>query len=410
MPQAVPSLSTRTRAPFPIHHQFLTDEYIRTELGRFTKGRAEYADAAEPGLRLRITGGGASWSLRERQADGSRLRIPLGVWPAVSVEDARQRFGVAKQALLAVASGKPDATTVESLLMTYEQRRLAQLRRGRTAAAALRAALAQHMRDSPATLTRRDVAAMVDQIAERAPVQANRTLAYMKAFFAWAVGRGYIETNPAATVTKPMREAARDRAPDLSELVRIWQACAKLGYPFGTAVRLLVLTAMRRDEVGRMRVSELEFAADGRPTAWVLAASRSKNGRAIRVPLSPPAAALIEGALADRPAVCEYVFTTTGDAPISGWSKAKRRLDSGVADDGGPIEPWRIHDLRRSFATVACDRLQVDPAVADRCLNHVGSSTRSTVARIYGRSEMYAQRAAALGAWAELIEAAVAQF
>jgi integrase len=407
MPQAGSSLSTPARAEFPKHHQIqLTDEFVHATLTQAGVGRTEYADLAEPGLRLRITSEGASWSLRERRPDGSRMRIPLGVWPEVSVDDARRRLQIAKQTLLAVAAGQPDAT-VRSLLTTYERRQLAQLRRGTGTANALRAALALHLDHAPANLTRRDVAEIVDRIAERAPIQANRTLAYMKAFFSWAVGRGYLETSPAATVTRPIREVARERAPDIRELVRIWLACSKLGYPFGPAVRLLLLTAMRRDEVGRMRVDELELTPEGRPTVWVLAASRSKNGRAIRVPLSAQAAALLEEALENRPAASDFVFTTTGDAPISGWSKAKRRLDAAIAVEPPVVAPWRIHDLRRSFATLACDKLQIDPAVADRCLNHIGSSTRSTIARVYGRSEMYAQREAALCAWATLIETAI---
>ena len=35
--------------------------------------------------------------------------------------------------------------------------------------------------------------------------------AYLKAFFGWAVGRGYLEANPAAGISKPSREVARDR-------------------------------------------------------------------------------------------------------------------------------------------------------------------------------------------------------
>lgn len=78
---------------------------------------------------------------------------------------------------------------------------------------------------------------------------------------------------------------------------------------------------------------------------------------------------------------------------------AKARL----RQNAQPMGPWRLHDLRRSFATAACDLLAVDPAVADRCLNHVGASTTSTISRVYGRNEMFAQRADALRRWAALV-------
>ena len=45
-----------------------------------------------------------------------------------------------------------------------------------------------------------------------------------------------------------------------------------------------------------------------------------------------------------------------------------------------------------------------DPRLAEgRCLNHVGASTTSTVARVYGRSELYEPRRDALFRWAELV-------
>jgi integrase len=298
--------------------------------------------------------------------------------------------------------------TVRTLLSSYKKRQLAQLRRGDAAAQALNAALRRHLHRDPHSLTRRELAELIDQIAERAPIQANRSLAYMKAFFSWAVGRGYLEVNPAATVSPPAREVARERSPGLQELVRIWRACERMGYPFGSAIQLLMLTAMRREEVGAMSVDELELDRDALPVVWILPADRSKNSRAIRVPLSPLASAMLSKALASRPPGSRLVFTTTGQRSISGWSKAKAQLDGLIATDGAPrLAAWRLHDLRRSFATLACDELQIDPAVADRCLNHVGSSTRSMIARVYGRGEMFAQRDVALRAWGALIDAAL---
>ena len=78
------------------------------------------------------------------------------------------------------------------------------------------------------------ISVAIDRIADRAPVHANRTLAYIKAFFSWAVSRGYLEVNPAAAMAKPIREVIRDRAPDLLELVEIWNAAGLLGYPLTT--------------------------------------------------------------------------------------------------------------------------------------------------------------------------------
>ena len=46
-----------------------------------------------------------------------------------------------------------------------------------------------------------------------------------------------------ADLLKPGEETARDRALDDIELALLWHAAADLGYPMGTAVQMLILTA-----------------------------------------------------------------------------------------------------------------------------------------------------------------------
>ena len=59
---------------------------------------------------------------------------------------------------------------------------------------------------------------------------------------------------------------------------------------------------------------------------WTIPGSRTKNGAEHDVPLSEPAQAIL--ASAARIAGSEFVFTTTGVRPISGYSQAKERLDA----------------------------------------------------------------------------------
>jgi integrase len=227
------------------------------------------------------------------------------------------------------------------------------------------------------------------------------------------VGRGYLEANPAAAISKPSKERSRDRTPTLPELREIWKATAQLGYPFGPIVRLLILTAARRGEIGAMRLAEVEYSAETGDACWILPAERSKNGRAIRVPLPAAAADILRDVRSEQSPKGPYFFTTTGRKPVAGWTRAKARLDAKIAANrraegrAADISPWRLHDLRRSFATGACDLLKIDPVVADRCLNHVGSSTTSTISRVYARSEMFEQRREALSRWAALVTKAV---
>ena len=219
----------------------ITDQLIIAALAR--KGRAapvEIIDAVEPGLRLRIGSGAARWSYRVGLVDQNRLRIPLGTWPEVSVGDVRQLVGRLKASFDPPVPSEPAVLTVEVLLERYEARRLTQLRTGRVMGMAIRCALGPLSHRDATTLGRRDISEIVDAMADRAPIHANRVLAYLKAFFGWAVGRGYLEASPAAGISKPSREITRDRTPSVDEVAEIWEAAGELGYPFGPAIQLLV--------------------------------------------------------------------------------------------------------------------------------------------------------------------------
>ncbi len=186
----------------------------------------------------------------------------------------------------------------------------------------------------------------------------------------------------------------------------MWRAAGTLGFPFGPLVRLLLLTAQRREEVGAMRWSEL--SAD--LSTWTIPAKRAKNGAAHVVHLAPEVRAVLAGV--PRFAGSDLVFTTTGTSPVSGFSKAKERLDAAVAAaraeaamKGGaepePMPAWRLHDFRRSAVTwLAGPPHRFPPHVCDKLLNHVATTGLSDVGRIYQRAQFLAERKAALEAWA----------
>ncbi len=159
-----------------------------------------------------------------------------------------------------------------------------------------------------------------------------------------------------------------------------------------------------------------ELAPDG--THWTLPGGRTKNGKPHIVHLSASAREIVAAAprIATGPDLTPsvFIFTTTGKAPISGFSHAKTRLDNLTLTEriktgearGEPsknLEPWRLHDLRRTGVT-AMALLEVRQEIADRILNHVGG-TVTGVAAVYQRHEWLAERAQALDQWAEHVQA-----
>lgn len=89
---------------------------------------------------------------------------------------------------------------------------------------------------------------------------------------------------------------------------------------------------------------------------------------------------------------CDYVFTTTRKSPVSGFSKALRRLS-----EGSQTTDWRWHDLRRTAAS-GMARLSVAPHVVEKVLNHVSGSIAG-VAAVYNRHGYNNEKRDALEQW-----------
>lgn len=245
-------------------------------------------------------------------------------------------------------------------------------------------------------IQRHDLNAVWDNLQDR-PAVARLTYATLRKLFRWAVTRGDLERSPMEGMEAPPPVAARDRVLSDGELAALWAGLPQVGDLFGPFFKMLILTAQRRNEVAQMDWSELHRAEHD----WVLPASRTKNGKAQHVPLSLPAVTVLDSisGSVDWPRR-GLVFSTTGKTSISGFSKAKRRLDERMAKQlRDRFSPWRAHDIRRTVAT-GLQRLGVRFEVTEAVLNHV-SGSRGGIAGVYQRYDWAAEKRAALAAWAD---------
>jgi len=384
-------------------------------------------DDALPGLAVRVTAQGRKFFLAQYTVASQRRRVPIGRWGAITLKAARAAArgilgDVAKgQDVAAVRTAKrehvkaeaaADKLTLDALLTQWSDLALAQRKASyrKEAVRAVRMAFPGHLGRRADALTREDAVAALDAMVRAGKVaMPGRTAAYGRACYVWAAKRGTVSSNPFVALPIPSGNVSRDRVLTDAEVALIWQAAGTLGYPFGPLVRLLLLTAQRREEVAGMRWSEL---SEDRAT-WTIPKERAKNGKAHVVHLAPAARAILAdvprfvSALPDAP---DLVFTTTGKTPASGLSKVKLQLEARItaarakaaADAGGDappaLPPWRYHDFRRTAVTWMAGN-GVAPHVADRLLNHV-QGTISGVAAVYQRQQFLAERKAALEAWA----------
>jgi integrase len=236
-------------------------------------------------------------------------------------------------------------------------------------------------------------------------------LARLKTLFKWTLDEELVPADPTARVRKVVKETARDRTLSDHEIRLFWVGCDRLRWPFGPMYQLLLLTAQRRDEVGGVEWSELDLDR----CLWIIPREKAKNDRAHEVHLSGLAVEILES----LPRIgSRYVLTTNEERPVSGFSKSKRHLDghmlrllradiaeAGKDPDQGKIDPWVLHDLRRTAAT-GMARLNIPPHVVDKILNHVSGSIRG-VAAVYNRHGYFDERRAALEAWSRHVESLI---
>jgi len=210
--------------------------------------------------------------------------------------------------------------------------------------------------------------------------------------FAWAIGEGLVEANPVIGTNKASESKSRERVLSDAELAAIWKAAPDNDY--GRIVKLLMLTAQRREEIGGLAWSEIDRT--GKLIA--LPSGRTKNNRPHDVPLSDPAMAVLEST---PPREGRALVFGIGKGGYSGWSRSKEALD-----ESAKLAPWTLHDLRRSAATRMAD-LGVGPHIVEAVLNHV-SGHKSGVAGIYNRSTYAEEKRAALDLWASHLRIAIA--
>jgi len=247
----------------------------------------------------------------------------------------------------------------------------------------------------PREVTRPDVVEGVDAIeADHGAVTADRARVALSGFFTWCIDRGYADANPALGIGRRAVAPSSERVLSEPELAAVWLAAGNDDY--GKIVRLLILTAQRRDEIGGL--DRAEVAVDEKQIE--LPKDRTKNGREHIVPLSPQAMEILGSTVrvGDR-----TKYFGLGEGGYSGWSKSKARLDRRLPKD---MDPWDIHDIRRSVATHLADRKFALPHVVEAILNHV-SGHKAGVAGTYNKALYLAERRRALSRWGKHMVALV---
>lgn len=380
----------------------LTDAVVRQAPIRAQR----YETAEASGLAIRVSPNGAkTWVWRYRFA-GKQKRLTLGVYPAMSLSEARIKLGHAQEKLGTgsdPADQRPSRETVADLVEVYIERHARALRTAKEEERRLRADVLPALGHVHlAELGRRQVADLLHRKVEAAKdrggngTTANRLRGLLQRLLNKGVEWGYVDANPVDRIGRLVEEASRSRVLTAKELAVLWDVISRLpDYRTRSILQLLMLTGQRVGEVAGMTKSEIDIGT----AKWAIPAGRAKNGCEHVVPLTEPALEILVVALGESEG-SEYLFPTPGSkrgphlhrhSVEQAWRRLCGRKVVGIID----ATP---HDIRRTVATKLAD-LGVQPHVIEAVLNHL-SGHRAGVAGIYNRARYDTEKREALERWA----------
>jgi integrase len=450
----------------------LTEASIRTLKPAPAGKRLDVMDEVEPGLGVRVTDKGAASFVFLSRYPGSPnpTRRSLGDFgtvpmkatdqPIMSLADAREKARGWRNLIARgvdprdqeqerrTADQKRRDLTLGAVVEDYLKRHVRGQRKAAQVEREIRGNLIPAWGKKPVTaITRADVVELVEAIADRTRAaageeaatsyQAHNVFGHIRTFFNWALMRGSygLETSPCDRID--VAKLVGNRKPRLrvlndDELFAFWRAAGRLGYPFGPWFKLIALLGDRRGDIAEARRSEYhpEFwrlVRDRKPgeaidwatvpvawKLWIIPAERFKSDAPHRVPLCDDVCEIL-AALPQMKG--PFLFSTTfGDRPISGFSKAKARLDrrmertlKAMARKRGEhaprtvkLEPFVNHDIRRTVRT-RLSALKIPYEIAEAVIGHA----KKGLARVYDQHAYEEEIRDALERWATLLRGIV---
>ena len=363
-----------------------------------------YWDSELPGFGVRVYPSGSKIYIVQTRAKGKSKRATVGRHGVITAEQARQRaaliiarFKSGEAAIPAPIAPKPasEPTVAEFSARFLEEHVIPHCKP--STAAQWRVVLDKHILPAFGTLplaavSREHVARLHYKLRDT-PAMANMVVAFLSRMFNAAETWGVATEggNPCRFVVK-YRGQRRERFLTDEEFDRLGRVLNEMETEGGlsahaaAALRLLMLTGCRRNEIGMLRWEDVDL------DAGELNLADTKTG-ARTLTLSPEALKV----LADLPRVADNPWVIASQRPgerlsnISAqWYRVRKRAG---------LEDVRLHDLRHSWASRALALGESLPAIG-RLLGHSQVETTARYAHLARDSmhEAAALIAASIGA------------
>jgi hypothetical protein len=419
----------------------LTSRFVESRKAAIAATIDHYHDSLVPGLALRVTDTGSkSFVLFGRFPANPKVftRLSMGRFPAVTLEQARTK---ARKWLDLVDRGldprhqeererlqalRQACFSVEVVFEDFAREKLAHERRGSDVAREIRKDILPAIGARPiAEVERIEIREIIKNKRRSAPAQARNLLGYAKRLFSWAVDQEIygLKASPcgdirAAEIIGAKRRGERVLSDD--ELFALWRAAKREPYPYRQVYQLLILNALRLNEVADAVDAEFEF----RKRDWTVPGARMKgrNGEA-RPHLVPLTAWSLEilGELPQLPHGPFLFSCNLGETPVWLGSKVKRRLDArmlrtlralarkaGKDPEQVTLADWTNHDIRRTVRTnLSSLRTAAGFRIPDEVKESVIAHVRPGIKGVYDKYEYSDEKFEALESWAERLRSIV---
>ena len=362
------------------------------------------------GLYLELSpAGNKLWRMKYR-VDGKEKRLAFGMWPTVSLKEARDRRDEAKKQLRdsldpgtekKKAKIEQNAPTFRDIALEYveKQRDVWAASHTRTVEGRLKLDVYPAFGNRLiAEVTPQDVLAMLRKIEERRAFEtASRVLGFCSLIFKYAVTLGLVVNDPCRDLRPALKPYAKGQLAAITKPKEVGALMLAVDdYKGSVVVRAALLfsalTFCRPGEIRHAEWSEVDFDR----AEWTIPAEKMKGRIEHRVPLSRQAIEVLHG-ISPYTRNGKYVFPTprSNNRPLS-----ENGVLSALRNMGYTKEQMTAHGFR-SMASTLLNELGHRPDAIEAQLAHKGADK---IRATYNRAEYMEERRNLMQSWADYLD------
>ncbi len=318
--------------------------------------RSYYKDAKVIGLEVMVTSSGHKSFKVSKKKDGKFIRVTLGGYPDLSIENARKKALEVNTQLAQGVNPNEEKNQLRKemvfgdLFALYMERYSKKFKRSwKYDEREVNKFLGHWFKKKISSIKNYEIRLLHEKIRDNNGLyQANRLLERVRAIYNKAIEWGYKGENPADNIKK-FKETSRDRFIQPDELPRIFKALEnETNEVTRDYIYISLYTGARKANVLAMRWDEINFTTK----EWRI--PKTKNGDAVSLPLIKEAIEILknrkkENAKMDLETLqAEHVFPSIASKsghladPKKAWNRILKEAQ---------IEDLRLHDIRRTLGS-----------------------------------------------------------